>query len=494
MTHGHEKLVSKVTEVKAEVDRRKTEYSALALKTKSEYGEYASSKVAEAREQVEVVTGRALERAQPLLELQKQYSEQVVEAYKLALARATEKVDYVMIIVRSTQKYVSDKAILVFNDGTKGLVLELRSEGFLPSEGKVTIAKAAPEQAQEKLTELYTMMLAAKDKAVAQAPVVYAQLKEFAETEATKLMKLLKNAPELAQQKIEELYAWLLTLPAEAQGKLEQAYQLVQGLAEEAKPKLLAAPAQLQASLDARFPTAVAKLREAGTYYETQVSPKVMAQWSLLLLKVEEAKSYLELEKAKAALEAFYTQVAAQLEEKAATTREALAEVTYDNAAVLAKAKYAEALVGLTKLAEQLKAEEKWQELMAKLQELQLREQLEAKYGLLKEKLRELEVIEKVEGAQTQARELPEQAKAKALQYWTYFLALLTEKLQGYNAVFTREEVKSADPFDDKFEKFCAENGLGDDDEDDEEEFNDADDVSAAVSEYYAAMSPGKDE
>ena len=60
------------------------------------------------------------------------------------------------------------------------------------------------------------------------------------------------------------------------------------------------------------------------------------------------------------------------------------------------------------------------------------------------------------------------------LDYWTYFLALLTEKLQGYNAVFTREEVKSADPFDDKFEKFCAENGLGDDDEDDEEEFNDA--------------------
>merc|ERR1719502_270611 len=191
MTHGHEKLVSKVTEVKAEVDRRKTEYSALALKTKSDYGEYASSKVAEAREQVEVDTGRALERAQPLLELQKQYSEQVVEAYKLALARATEKVDYVMIIVRSTQKYVSDKAILVFNDGTKGLVLELRSEGFLPSEGKVTIAKAleaarlapaqlrakaeelalqltelakvAPEQAQERLTELYTMMLAAKD-------------------------------------------------------------------------------------------------------------------------------------------------------------------------------------------------------------------------------------------------------------------------------------------------------------------------------------------
>merc|ERR1712159_370136 len=120
-------------------------------------------------------------------------------------------------------------------------------------------------------------MLSAKDNAVAQAPVVYAQAKEFAEAQAEKLM---------------ELYAWFLSLTPIAQEKLQAALEVAKTFPDQGKELALAAPAQFEA----RFPTAVLKVKEAMAYYETQVSPRLMAQWNDLLKKVQEAKTFAQLE------------------------------------------------------------------------------------------------------------------------------------------------------------------------------------------------------
>jgi len=461
----------------------------------------------------EDVKGKAIAKAQPAIDLAKLYSDEVAKAYKLALERATEKTDAVILVVKSTKKYVSDKVVLVFNDGITGLVMELRSEGFLPTEGKATIAnayalarlapaairaradvlaaqlneqiKAAPAMAKAKLTELYTMVLVMKDDCVTKAPILYAQAVEFASKQAEKLMELLKTAPELAQQKMEELYAWFLTLTPAAQEKLALTIESCKTLPGAAKELALATPAKFEAN----FPTAVAKAKEAMDFYETQVSPAVMAQWTALLLKVEEAKGYAQLEARVADLKAYYSDVVAKIdnEENRAAFSAALSKLTLANLTEAAKAKYAEAMVLLSQYAAAIKAEERWNDLKAKLQDLKLQETAEAKWALLKFKLEEYEVKEQVEALPTKALELTEQTRAKLLAFWKLYFGLLLEKIQGFQGVST-ETVKSPakDPFDDKFDAYCKENGL-EDDEDEEE-----DEEGAEFKEYYAAMTPEK--
>jgi len=469
----------------------------------------------------------ALEKAQPAIDLAKHYNEEVAKAYTLALEKATDKCDTVILVVKSTKKYVSDKVVLVFNDGIKALVMELRTEGFLPVEGKATIANAyavarlapaairaradvlaaqlseqikqAPPMAKAKLTELYTMVLVQKDSAVTQAPILYAQAVEFASKQAAMLVELAKTAPELAQQKMEELYAWFLTLTPQAKEKLETAIESCKALPGAAKELALATPAKFEAN----FPTAVTKAKEAMAFYETQVSPAVMAQWTALLSKVEEAKSSLELETRLAELKDYYTKVITKLnyEENKAAFSAALSKITFENLSIAAEAKYTEAVALLTKYAKSLKAQENWDALKAKIQELKLKETAEAKWFLVKDKLQEYELLETVETLPTKALELSAETRAKLLAFWKLYFGLLLEKVQGFQGVYT-ETVKEEsspikDPFDDKFDAYCKENGLdGEEDEDvaigEEDENVATEEDGADFKEYYAAMTPEK--
>jgi hypothetical protein len=248
-------------------------------------------KVADVKGKVADVKAKVADNVQPVLE--RLYSAQVAEAYKLALDKATAKRDMVLILVASTKSYVSDKAVLVYNDGVKGLVLELRTECYLPQDGQATLAyatetlrnkanklteelvelaKNSPELAKQKLTDLYAALESAKDSALEQAPVLLEKARRatvdlgldcgaWAAQQAEQMMTLLKKAPRVAAQQIRELYARFLNL-----GSIDYAGK-IQTLCSEA---------------EARFPRAAETVKHAITKFDTDVKPVVQSiknQW-----------------------------------------------------------------------------------------------------------------------------------------------------------------------------------------------------------------------
>lgn len=253
-----------------------------------------------ATETLATAKDRVYQKVLPLL--QHHYPTAVTEAYTAALARATEKRDTVLILLQSSQKYVADKCVLIYNDGTQGFIVELREQGFLPADGKATLSNAmelaraapqevrtqaetlaselmvlarnCPELAKQKLADLYTMALSARSHVETQAPVIYAQARVFAEEQSAKVMKLAKTAQELAQQKIQDLYTWFLALSPEVQKQLEASVLMAKSI-----------PTKAQALADS-LPQALPLLKEkwelAYTRFETDVKPVVVEQLSKL--------------------------------------------------------------------------------------------------------------------------------------------------------------------------------------------------------------------
>jgi hypothetical protein len=279
----------------------------LALKNKAttsaeQAREVVATKVADAK-------GKVFEMVQPALE--KLYSAQVAEAYKLALEKATEKRDTVLILVSSTKASVSDTLLLVYNNGVKGLVVELRGKGFLPEDGKASIANAVeaakaapqtlrdqagvltsqlievakktPDVAKQQLTDLYTMLLTSKDKALEQVPIMYQQAREFAVQQSEKIMELLQSAPGLGIQKIQELYTWLLSLTPTYREQLEAAVQAAKELPTKAREMVVALPA----AAEAKFPATTEKVKLAFQKLDTDVKPAVTAKWAALVQKYQ---------------------------------------------------------------------------------------------------------------------------------------------------------------------------------------------------------------
>ena len=257
-----------------------------------------------AAETLATAKGKVLLKVLPLLE--HHYPTAVVEAYTAALARATEKRDTILILLQSSKTYVADKCVLIYNDGTQGFIVELREQGFLPADGKATLASAmvlahatpqelhtradtlatellllahnSPELAKQKLADLHTMAVSAMRNVQTQAPVIYEQARVFSEEQSAKIMKLSKTAHELAHGKIKELYTWFLTLSPEVQTQLESAVLVAKSIPTKAQA--------LAASLPEALPVLKAKWELACTKFETDVKPMIVEQ--LNRLKVSE--------------------------------------------------------------------------------------------------------------------------------------------------------------------------------------------------------------
>jgi len=364
-----------------------------------------------------------LETMQPVLE--QLYSSQVAEAYKAALAKAGERYETIVIFAGKTKGQLYEKTLLVYTDGVKALVLELRSEGFLPEEGKATIAHAievartvpptvrakaaelaekllelsreAPELAKAKIAELYTMALAAKEE----LPVVSAKAYAYAQEQAQKLMKLSGTAYELAEQRIQELYSWFLSLSPVVQEKLQAALEATKNLP---PAKELAAKAQemvlaLPATAREQFPTAAEKVDLLVEQFESEVKPAAKAQWDRVALKLQQAKEGL---------------------------------------------------------------------------------QLQERFAGLKAKALELKVPASMENMPALAFEMKEDARAKALAVWQYFFAIVMEKVQlakqSAQQIYYREAIKedeleeavSPDPLEAKFEAYMKAQGIDATEEDEE--------------------------
>jgi len=373
---------------------------------------------------------------QPVLEAM--YSSKVADAYKAALETAAAKRDTVIIFVKAGQTFVSDKALLVYNDGTKGLVVELRAEGFLPTEGKVTISNAleaaraaplavrvraeamaaqvmdlvqqSPALAQQKLADLHTLVLTAKDTALTRAlaakervltevPLQYSLAREYATEQAERLLALAKTAPELFEQQVQELYTWLLSLTPQVREQLEAALEAAKALPAQAREQVLALPE----TLPTHFPAAT-------EYYNSTVKPTVAVKWELLKAKLQETR---------------------------------------------------------TQANDKLDIEARWVLVQAKVEEA-------------KAKVVDLQLVESAQALPAKAAELTEVARGKAMQVWRTFFAMVLEKL-GHSGLSQEDVLEgktsaAKDPIDAKFEEYMKEQGVNADEDSDEDtdKFEDA--------------------
>jgi len=296
------KATTSAEELKAKATTSAEELKAKVAISAEAAREVVLAKATVAKETLNTAKAKVLQKVLPLLE--QHYPAAVAEAYAAALARATEKRDTILILLQSSKKYVADKCVLIYNDGTQGFIVELREQGFLPADGKATLANAlvlaraapqelrtradalatelltlardSPELAKQKLADLHTMVLSAKNHVQTQAPVIFEKARVFSEEQSAKIMKLSKTAYELAHQKVQELYTWFLTLSPEVQKQLESAVLVAKSIPTKAQA--------LVASLPAAPPVLKKKWELACTKFETDVKPAIVEQLCKLKL------------------------------------------------------------------------------------------------------------------------------------------------------------------------------------------------------------------
>jgi len=274
-------------------------------------------KVAETQEKVAEMKTAISEKVQPVLA--KLYTEEVAEAYRCAIEKFSEKKEMVVILVSSSKKYIADKYVIVCNDGTQGLVLELRKEGRLPADQEATIANAmqfarsssivvkneaerratkmmelakkSPELAQARLFDLHALVLMYKDQAVTQAPEYWVATKTFADQHAGELLQLMGSSQDMALQKVKDLYAWYLSLSPEVAAQLRTMLEKCKEL-----------PVTLPAAAQEKFPETVSTLCNFKTTHVDPVAEQVALavkaeqRWTELVKKAQEAKEALKVE------------------------------------------------------------------------------------------------------------------------------------------------------------------------------------------------------
>jgi len=470
--------VAKYTAGKELATTKYTEKKELVVAKATEASDFTCEKATEAKALV-------YEKLRPVLE--SKYNKQLAEAYKVALERAADKRDTVILFVKNTKKYLADKVLLVYNDGVKGLVVELRNEGFLPADGKATIANAieiakaapaavrakaktlaaelieliqkAPELAREKYADLVTMVLAAKDTALEKAtsakeyileraPEYYAQLRDYALEQANKFKQLVQNAPELAQQKAQELYTWFLgmweQLTPKAKEQLNRVVETVKALPATAQEAAIAKYGEASALVQEKFPESLEKVQASKAMaleYKECAVEKVLATKQTVTSKWESLAAKLKTKYENFSLEQFKTDMTALgVEYKELVMAKALA---------------------------------KKEEVTSYVAEFKL-----------EEKAADVKEVALAKAAQFKGASV--EVKTQVMAYIAQLLALLKAKLGQSKEIEEAESIK--DPFDDKFEQYCKENNL--DDTSDQEESDEGEKFKA----YYGSVSVAEDE
>jgi len=426
----------------------------------SEKAQPALTKVSEVTAKVNEVkakvTDEVASKYRRTLELATLKQQEAIAQYQRTLAIACEKREKITNLTSASKKYISNMTRLAYASGARGVVAELRKDGFLPSDREVTIAKALElaatssaavraksteyavalleltkfdsKLAQTKISELYMMLVAANDANFLKGAQYMTSARAFAELHAASLVELAQSSPQLAQIKLQELYSWFLTLSPEAMRQVRQLITQSNRFQARAMEHVVAMPALN------RFNIAPA----LQNFRNTMNMATSEERWTIIVAKAEEMRLAFELA----------LKVQENWEFVLKKTNEATTSATSVSEKVLVKANE---LKGL--------ANEQW--------------------AVVKTQAQTVDAAALVQDISTKMAEMSVQTQVKVLAIWSQIIETLMAKFRHecptcsptkVNIPVVTANTPVKDPIEESYQKYCAANNISVEEEEEEEE------------------------